>query len=204
MMDYILKTLRPSKDGGMLTLVLRPATAVGEEKRFLINEQTYQEGGAPLVGEVVDGQTVTFFQACVDRRESVKRALRLLGYSDKSCHTLTQMLIRRGFSPEVAQEATEEAVRMGYLNERRAVEIAIRDMVERKHYGARRILPALCAKGYPRPLVYEILNQLVEEGEVDFKEAFRALLFKKRVEEIEDADERKEKIKKLAYTYGYK
>lgn len=202
-MNYILKALRPSKNEGMLVLVLRPLSGE-EEKKLVLSESVYREGGAPLVGETVDGEVVACFQASVDRRESVKRALTLLGYSDKSVRTLTEMLVRRGFSPEVAREATEEAVRLGYLNESRAVEHAVRFMVEHKHYGARRILPALLAKGYPKTLVHEVISTLVNSGEIDFNEAFRALLKKKRVDEIEDERERKEKIRKLAYTYGFK
>jgi SOS response regulatory protein OraA/RecX len=134
----------------------------------------------------------------------VKSALRLLGYSDKSRKQLFDMLVRRGFSPEVADEATEEAVRLGYLNERRAIEHAIVHMVEHKHYGARRITLALVEKGYPKPLVREVISILASRGEIDFKEAFKALLLKKRVQDIVDESERKEKIKKLAYQYGFK
>ena len=205
MMDYILKALRPSKEEGMLILILHSTVPSDvDEKRFLISEGTYQEGGAPLVGELVEGHIVELFQASVDRRESVKRALRLLGYSDKSRKQLIELLVHRGFSPEVAREATEEAVRLGYLNERRAIEHAVLHMVEHKHYGGRRILPLLCAKGYPKPLVHEVISLLIEKGEVDFNEAFRALLLKKKVNEISDEGERKEKIRKLAYTYGFK
>ena len=204
-MDYILKTLRPSKVEGMLFLLLQPTSGErAEEKKLTVSEAVYREGGAPLVGETVDGETVAFFQASVDRRESVKRALRLLGYSDKSQAQLAEMLMRRGFSAEVAREATEEAIRLGYLNEKRAVEHAVRFMVEHKHYGARRILPALCAKGYPKALVHSVISALVESGEIDFQASFRALLLKKKIDEISDERERKEKIKKLAYTYGYK
>lgn len=187
----------------MLVLVLRPSEGEGERK-LVLSEGVYREGGAPLVGELIDEETVDFFQASVDRRESVKRALLLLGYSDKSCRALTEMLVRRGFSPEVAKEATEEAVRLGYLNEKRAIEHAVRFMVEHKHYGARRILPALCAKGYPKTLVHEVISGLVASGEIDFMETFRMLLKKKKVDEIEDEQERKEKIRKFAYTYGFK
>ena len=189
----------------MLFLLLQPTSGErAEEKKLTVSESVYREGGAPLVGETVDGETVAYFQASVDRRESVKRALRLLGYSDKSQAQLAEMLMRRGFSAEVAREATEEAIRLGYLNEKRAVEHAVRFMVEHKHYGARRILPALVGKGYPKALVHSVIGALVESGEIDFKASFRALLLKKKIDEISDARERKEKIKKLAYTYGYK
>ena len=197
--------LRPAKEEGMLSLVLRPSISVGDdEKKFVISEAVYNEGGAPLVDEVVDGRVVRFFEESVQRRESVRSALRLLGYSDKSRKQLFDMLIRRGFSPEVADEATEEAVRLGYLNERRAIEYATVHMVEHKHYGARRITLALVEKGYPKPLVREVISILVSRGEIDFKEAFKALLIKKRVQDILDESERKEKIKKLAYQYGFK
>ena len=205
MMDYILMKLRPAKEEGMLSLVLRPSISVGDdEKKFVISEAVYNEGGAPLVDEVVDGRVVRFFEESVQRRESVRSALRLLGYSDKSRKQLFDMLIRRGFSPEVADEATEEAVRLGYLNERRAIEHATVHMVEHKHYGARRITLALVEKGYPKPLVREVISILASRGEIDFKEAFKALLLKKRVQDIVDENERKEKIKKLAYQYGFK
>ncbi len=205
MMDYILMKLRPAKEEGMLSLVLRPSISDGDdEKRFVISETVYNEGGAPLVDEVVDGRVVRFFEESVQRRESVRSALRLLGYSDKSRKQLFDMLIRRGFSPEVADEATEEAIRLGYLNERRAVEHATVHMVEHKHYGARRITLALVEKGYPKPLVREVISVLTERGEIDFKEAFKALLLKKRVQDIADESERKEKMKKLAYQYGFK
>lgn len=205
MMDYILMKLRPAKEEGMLSLVLRPSISVGDdEKKFVISEAVYNEGGAPLVDEVVDGRVVRFFEESVQRRESVRSALRLLGYSDKSRKQLFDMLIRRGFSPEVADEATEEAVRLGYLNERRAIEHATVHMVEHKHYGARRITLALVEKGYPKPLVREVISILASRGEIDFKEAFKALLLKKRVQDIVDDSERKEKIRKLAYQYGFK
>ena len=205
MMDYILMKLRPAKEEGMLSLVLRPSVSVGEdEKKFVISEAVYNEGGAPLVDEVVDGRVVRFFEESVQRRESVRSALRLLGYSDKSRKQLFDMLVRRGFSPEVADEATEEAVRLGYLNERRAIEYATVHMVEHKHYGARRITLALVEKGYPKPLVREVISILASRGEIDFKEAFKALLLKKRVQDIVDENERKEKIRKLAYQYGFK
>lgn len=205
MMDYILMKLRPAKEEGMLSLVLRPSISVGDdEKKFVISEAVYNEGGAPLVDEVVDGRVVRFFEESVHRRESVRSALRLLGYSDKSRKQLFDMLVRRGFSPEVADEATEEAVRLGYLNERRAIEHATVHMVEHKHYGARRITLALVEKGYPKPLVREVISILASRGEIDFKEAFKALLIKKRVQDIVDDSERKEKIKKLAYQYGFK
>ncbi len=205
MMDYILVKLRRAKEEGMLTLFLRPTISVGgDEKKLVICESVYNEGGSPLVDEVVDGRVVQLFEESVNRRESVKSALRLLGYSDKSRRQLCDMLIRRGFSPDVAEEATEEAVRLGYLNERRAVEHAVLHMVERKHYGARRITLALVEKGYARPLIREVISELVEEGTIDFPSAFKALILKKRVQEIQDERERKEKIKKLAYQYGYK
>ena len=205
MMDYILKSLRPAKVEGMLTLVLHPSIRQeNDEKRLTVSEGVYAQGGSPLVGEIVDGKTVEFFVSAVERRESVKSALRLLGYSDKSQRALMDMLIRRGYTPEVAKEATEEAIRLGYLNERRAVEHAVVYMVEHKHYGARRIIPALVSKGYAKPLVHEVISSLVEAGEIDFQDAFKALLLKKRVHEIENTEERKEKIKKLAYQYGFK
>ena len=205
MMDYVVMSIRPSKEEGMLTLVLRPTIPVeGGEKKLLLTETVYAEGGSPLVGELVYGKTMEFFVASVERRESVKSALRLLGYSDKSQRTLKQMLIQRGYTPDVAMEAVEEAVRLGYLNEKRAVECAVRHMVEKKHYGARRILPALLQKGYAKPLVREVILSLVKQGEINFKDAFRALLIKKKVHEIADERERKEKIQKLAYQYGFK
>ena len=205
MMDYILIKLRPAKEEGMLSLVLRPSISEGnDEKKLVISESVYNEGGAPLVDEVVDGRVVRFFEESVERRESVKSALRLLGYSDKSRKQLLDMLVRRGFSPDVATEATEEAMRLGYLNERRAIEHAVMHMVERKHYGARRISLSLVEKGYPKPLVREVIGELKEHGDIDFKEAFKALLLKKHVQDIADENERKEKIKKLAYQYGFK
>ena len=205
MMDYVVMSIRPSKEEGMLTLVLRPTIPVEDgEKKLRLTETVYAEGGSPLVGELVYGKTMEFFVASVERRESVKSALRLLGYSDKSQRTLKQMLIQRGYAPDVAMEAVEEAVRLGYLNEKRAVECAVRHMVEKKHYGARRILPALLQKGYAKPLVREVILSLVKQGEINFKDAFRTLLIKKKVHEILDERERKEKIQKLAYQYGFK
>ncbi len=189
----------------MFSLYLSPVVTekeVGE--KVTVSESIYREGGSPLVGELVEEQVYRFFVESAERRESVKVALRLLGYSDKSEKQMREHLLRRGFSPEVAREATEEAVRLGYLNERRACENLVLHLVNQKHYGARRILPALVAKGYAMPLVREVIATLKETGEIDFNASFKALLLKKRVQDITDPEERREKIKKLAYQYGYK
>ena len=204
-MEYILKKLRPAREEGYLVLYLCPLDAPEDEgERHVLSERAYREGGSPMVGEVIAEQTYNAFVYSEQSREALRCALRLLGYSDKSERGLCDELMRRGFSNEIAREAIEECVRLGYLNETRALLNTVRDLANRKLRGARRIIAELVQKGYRADAVRDAIATLRERGEIDFEESFRALLVKKGIQKIEIPEERKEKIKKLAYQYGYK
>ena len=205
MMEYLLKKLRPAREQGYIVVYLAPLDATEEEgERHVLSERAYREGGAPLVGEVISEQVYDAFVYSESSREALRCALRLLGHSDKSEHALLGELIRRGYSQQISREAVEECVRLGYLNEERALARAVCDLANRKLRGGRRIVAELVAKGYRASAVRSAIQSLLSSGEIDFEESFKMLLLKKGVEKIESKEERKEKIQKLAYQYGFK
>ena len=203
-MDYILKKLRPAREEGFFVAYLAPVDSPEDDKRIVLSERAYREGGAPLVGEVISEEIYNGFLYSEASREALRCALRLLGYSDKSERALTDDLVRRGYERDIAREACEECVRLGYLKESRALLRLVEDLANRKLRGARRIQAELVAKGYSPNSVREAIGTLRASGEIDFEASFKALLRKKGVDKLEDAAQRKEKIQKLAYQYGFK
>ena len=203
-MEYIVKKIRPAREDGFLVVYIAPAGSPEEQERLVLSERAYREGGAPLVGEVIMQEVYDGFVYSEKSREALRCALRLLGYSDKSERALTDELVRRGYEREIAREACEECVRLGYLKESRALLRLVEELANRKLRGARRIQAELAAKGYAPSAIRETLCALLSSGEINFEESFKALLRKKGVDKIESPIERKQKIQKLAYQYGFK
>ena len=171
----------------------------GEEKRVItVSENIYRGIGLPLVGDELDGEELEMLLRESELREAELRALRLLEYSDASEAELKRKLRARGISREAAEAAAEKMVALGYINEERH----LRDLIEREANsnlrGPKRIAAKLVSRGYSPSKISAAMNELVNEGRIDFKENARRLIEKK------GSALSREEIKKLLYTNGYK
>ena len=187
--------MRPSRYEGLYVLTVEHE---GVRERLTLSDAAYVEAGLPAVGELLDAEAYDILKAASDRRASLLCALNTLSYGDKSRRELYQKLLQKGYNREVAEDATEEAVRLGYIDEERQLRHIIPRLANEKLHGARRILPELVNKGYQNSQIRAILSELVDEGEIDFKKNFERLLEKTHTDP-HDVEARR----KLAYRYGY-
>ena len=97
---------------------------------------------------------------------ATKRGLYLLGYGSCSAQSLCRKLIAKGLSRDVAREAVAELSRAGYINEAADAKREAERCVA-KAWGKRRVISALCAKGYSQEAIREAMNALEDDG-VDY------------------------------------
>jgi SOS response regulatory protein OraA/RecX len=90
-------------------------------------------------------------------------------------------------------------IERGYVDERRQLERIILDEANRKLRGPLKIIPYLVSKGYSSSEIREVISELVESGEIDFKSNARELLMKKMPD---GADE--DEVRKILYKNGFK
>ena len=187
--------MRPSRYEGLYVLTVEHE---GVRERLTLPDAAYAEAGLVAVGEELDAEAYAILKAASDRRASLLCALNTLSYGDKSRRELYRKLLQKGFDREMAEDATREAVRLGYIDEERQLRHILPRLANEKLHGARRILPELVNKGYQSGQIRAVLSALIDEGEIDFQKNFERLLQKTHTDP-HDLDARR----KLAYRYGY-
>lgn len=180
------------------TLILGVRTEGGTDS-FTVGEAFYRSIGEPRADDPLDADTMDLLRDEHQRREAMKIALRLLAFADNSEHALCEKLRRKGVPRAVAEETVREVVRLGYLDETRALRVLVRSAVCTKLHGPYRVRAELCAKGYPPAKIGRVLSELTESGEIDFDDSFSRLLLMKAGENPSP-----EEIQKYKITYGYK
>ena len=167
-----------------------------EERRLLITAEQYYEL-KPCKGVITE--------ECYEQLEeasllcnAIRSGENLLSYGANSVQMLSQKLMRRGFSRDVAQTAAQKLQAMGLIDEqsdlRRELEKCLR-----KLWGAKRIRAHLWSRGFASDAMTE-LPSLLEE--VDFASNCAALIRKHYVGIPKDADERRRMLASLS-RYGY-
>ena len=95
-------------------------------------------------------------------RRAFNKGMSLLVSREHSRMEIIRKLKEKGFA-EYAEEAADELVDCGYINEERFCEVYIRQLIESKHYGKKRILDELRNKGISSSLA----SAALEEFELD-------------------------------------
>lgn len=127
---------------------------------------------------------------------AMKCALKLLSLSDNTASALYMKLLRRGFCREVARECADECIRLGYIDEHRQLARLVEREANVALRGKAYIIRKLASKGYRAGLVREVIDELVQSGEVDFSHSFERLAEKMSAESEEER-------RALSYKYGY-
>lgn len=91
------------------------------------------------------------------RRRAKSKALYLLEYRDYSAHDIT-LRLKKDFEEPAALAAVDYLVEIGAIDDARYAENMIRHLITQKHYGRRRILQELAAKGIDRDTAEEALD----------------------------------------------
>ena len=167
-----------------------------EPLKLGISEAEYISLGAPVRGEVLDGEREERLLAMDARHRARSAAFRILSYGDNNRPALVRKLRARGIAPALCETVAEEMVALGYIREG---DLLRREVLAsaRKLWGPRRIADALAAKGYPREEVCACIEALVEAGELDFA-AIRHALVEKR-----GAGRDTMALRAMLYRYGF-
>ncbi len=179
------------------SLVVLEIFSEGEKIKYTVNEGTYREIGCPLSGECIDSEALAALTEDDGRRRALAKAASLLSFADNSEKNLKMKLTRAGFSAEHAEFATEECVRLGYIDEARQIEHVITKCHE-KLIGPHKIIAKLISRGYSAKRAFRIMRELEERGAIDFDAAKKKLIKEKLA-----ADASREDKQKLLHRYGY-
>ena len=92
-------------------------------------------------------------------RRAKAKALYLLGFRDYSARALSERL-RRGFDARAVNSVMDYLVETGAVSDARYAEVLADHLTRNKHYGRRRILQELCAKGIDRDQAEDAIEKL--------------------------------------------
>ncbi len=177
--------------------VILEIMAGNEKRKYTVSEGTYRNIGCPLSGEEIDEDMMLTVSEEDGRRRALEKALNILAYADNNEKMLYIKLMHHNFSHAEASFATEECVRLGYINEGRQIENAVRSAYSRLE-GPYKITARLARRGYTQRAVRAVIDAMVESGEIDFK-AQRARLLREKLPDGASTEE----TKKILHRYGY-
>lgn len=170
-----------------------------EHSSYTVRASVYSELGRLMRGEIVDEGTLEEIRREDEYIRVKKSALSILSYGDNNEKMLKDKLRTRGANATLAEEIAREMVSVGYIDERKQLERILLTEANVKLYGAGKIIPRLCAKGYSAKVAREVLAALVREGDIDFTVNAKKLIAKK----LPDSALPEQK-KALLYKQGYK
>ena len=191
-----LKYIREIKDSRLLLLGLAEE---GESARYTVNLSLFREIGMPSSGDELDSSQMSAIKYTDRLISAKKKALNILAYADNSRKNLATKLYRAGFEREIIDEVCSEMVNLGYINEKNQLERLLLNEANIKLRGPMKIIPSLVQKGYSQSKIREVLDNLVREGEIDFRENSKKLLEKKLSAPYDE-----EEAKKILYKNGFK
>ena len=185
---------RAGKDAVSLTVALDG----GGEVNLSVPASLYERLGAPGVGTSLSDTVLPELLHASEYRLACRHAIRILEYGDNNARTLRDKLIRKGVSREIAAEAVERMVSLGYIREGEQARRLAVGYARRNLWGERKIVSALIAKGYSRPDADAAVKDAVDAGEIDFPEIKKALVKRCRARGMDD-----DKIRATLWRYGF-
>ena len=174
-------------------------TSDTEKEKLYISRTEYARCGSPERGEEIDEDTYYRMARFDEYHKAKKKALSILTYGDNNRKNLIRKLRVAGFAPDLAKMVTEEMVSLGYIREDDQLRRLITAEANGKLQGPNKIFQKLVAKGYSTTDVRSMMEILVDEGEINFKNS-AMLLIEKKLPKGATSDEKKT----LLYKNGYK
>ena len=193
--DRLLKIVyvRDSRVKGYVTLGL---ASEGEKHAYTVSLAVYSSLGSPPPRAEIGAEDAAVLEREDECFRATRRALSILSYADNSERTLTQKLLRAGFSRSAALHAVEECLGHGYIDEKKQLLRIISTLANNRLKSERYIRASLYGKGYRQSDISEAIYELCEAGEVDF-----AAVFERLCERLGATDE--EEKRKIAFKHGF-
>lgn len=189
-------TVAAVRRAGKEALSLTVALDGGETRVLTIPASLYERIGSPAAGAVLSDVALSELSREAEYLLACRHAIRILGYGDNNARTLRDKLTRKGISREIAAEAVERMVALGYIRESEQAKRLAVGYARRNLWGKRKIVSALTAKGYSREDAEAAVCEA--EDEVDFAEVKKTLIKRCRARGMED-----DKIRATLWRYGF-
>lgn len=156
-------------------------------------------------GDNIDGEELEAFKTAAGSRVAFNKALFLLDYKNYSSKELKDKLRRKGIEPEFIDSAVEKVTGLGLVNDEKYARAVARSLFERKGMSRERIYMELVAKGIPRDIAQETVDD--EEIFLDFEPRMRIIELLGTKFRGWDADEKRTKrafdgLVRLGYGYA--
>lgn len=165
-------------------------------EKYTLSRAQHEAMGLILGMELSDDVYCEILRADGEHR-CMQKALSLLSYGDNTASMLYMKLIRSGHPKDIASDCVKECVRLGYINEHRQLERLILNEANTALRGRLHIRAKLSKKGYKLSDIDLVTDELVERGEIDFKESLERLYLKKGAATDEER-------RALAFKHGYR
>ena len=171
----------------------------GDSVDLTISTSLWERVGAPQIGDRIGVTLLSELKHASDYRLACRAALRILENGDNNARTLRDKLRRKGISREIAEEAVEKMVALGYIREGEQARRLAAGYARRNLWGPRRIVSALLAKGYSKTDADAAVREIADAGEIVFASVRATLIARCRARGMEP-----EKIRATLYRYGFR
>lgn len=190
--------VRAVRRAGKDALALSVVFDGGETVTLTVPPSLYERIGSPGTGARLSDAATSELAHESEYLSACRHALRILEYGDNNARTLRDKLVRKGISREVACEAVERMVSLGYIREGEQARRLAVGYARRNLWGERKIVSALIAKGYSREDAESAVRDAAEEGEIDFRKVRETLIKRCQSRGLEP-----EKIRAALWRYGF-
>lgn len=148
--------IKPQKRNERLNIYIDGKFAFGlsEELKFKYDLHIDKEISQDYIDQVLKAE---------EQNKVLNNAFSILSYGQNSEKEIYTKLMRKGYEEEDVQKAIEFCVEKDFLNDRLYAENFIRDRVNLKKHGSKRIQYDLISKGISKDIIDEVLDLSYEE-----------------------------------------
>ena len=182
-------------EGIALTVLL----ADGGTEKLTVSVEDYSAYG--LQKGAIDGTLFAALRHAASAYAAKRSALRILAAGQCNRKKLFEKLLRRGFSVEDARTAADFAAEGGYIDENWQIESYLRELVEKRCIGRRKVVPMLLSKGYSGENIRAVLEGKYTDA--DFARVKKAFLVKKFGKTSPETREEALEMQKALYKQGF-
>lgn len=166
--------------------------------RFTVSRDFWLSCGA-YSGQELDDEELCDLRERAEHYAAKQRAYRILAQREHSQKELEDKL-SRSFSRELARQVTDEMLDFGYIHDDEYAKMLVRELSERKKFGAARIRMELKKRGVGGDDIEEAMALLEEE---DFRERIVQLLETKFSRDL-DTEKGRRKVFSSLMRLGYR
>ena len=173
--------------------------ADGEKEKLTVSVSDY--AAYDLQKGEIDETLFLALRRAASVYEAKRAALRILAAGQCSRKKLFEKLIRRGFVADAARAAADFAADGGYIDENWQIESYLRELVEKRCIGRRKVVPMLLSKGYSGENIRAVLEGKYTDA--DFARVKKAFLVKKFGKTSPETREEALEMQKALYKQGF-